>query len=74
MTFAGTLLGGYLAHALLAVWALPVALLAVYLLSFAGRLAGAFLTLRIRDPARYPESAEQVWRRFERRLVTNGRR
>lgn len=72
-TFAGSLIGGYAARALQAVWPLTAALMAVYLLSFAGRTAGAFLSLRLRDPAKYPESADHVWRRFQHYLV-NGRR
>jgi len=72
VTFAGTLIGGYLAHALLAVWALPVALMAVYLVSAAGRAAGAFLSLRIHDPARYPESVGEVWERFEHQIRNGG--
>ncbi len=64
VTFAGSLLGGYLAHALTGVWPLWVALLAVYLISFAGRTVGAVLCLRIRDPAKYPESVDDVWQRF----------
>ena len=77
VTFAGTLVGGYLASALQAVWAVPVALLAVYLLSATGRAAGALLCLRIQDPAKYPESAGEVWQRFEHHLRddrANGRR
>jgi MFS family permease len=73
VTFAGTLLGGYLAHALGGwtgdVW---LGLLAVYLISFAGRSVGAFLCLRVRDPTKYPESFDQVWQRLEHFFV-NGR-
>lgn len=73
VTFAGTVAGGYLAHlfeGLLAdLWA---GLFLVYMVSFVGRAVGAFLTLRIQDPTRYPESMDQVWRRFEHHLI-NGR-
>ena len=71
VTFAGTLLGGYLAHVLLDVWGGNVwlALLAVYLISSAGRTIGAFLCLRIRDPAKYPEGVEDVWGRFHRHFA-----
>jgi len=72
VTFAGSLLGGYAAWALRAVWPLWLALLAMYLVSAAGRTAGAFLCLHIRDPATYPEAAGSVWRRFEHHHV-NGR-
>ena len=66
VTFAGSLIGGYLARLLSGSWSLWLALLAVYLISFAGRTVGAVLCLRIRDPANYPESVNDVWRRFQR--------
>jgi len=73
VTFAGTVLGGYLARLFEGILAdLWAGLLLVYILSFVGRSVGAFLTLRIQDPIRYPESIDQVWRRFEHHLV-NGR-
>ena len=73
VTFAGTVLGGYLASLFEGILAdLWAGLLLVYLLSFVGRSAGAFLSLRIREPTRYPESIDHVWRRFEHYLV-NGR-
>ncbi|HEV8594676.1 MAG TPA: MFS transporter, partial [Thermoplasmata archaeon] len=66
-SFAGSLLGGYAARGLQAVWPgnLWLALLVVYLVSMTGRAAGAFLTLKIHDPTSYPESADEVWRRFQ---------
>ncbi len=74
VTFAGTLLGGYLARASEgALGSLWLGLLAVYLISFVGRTAGAILSLRIRDPTKYPESVDQVWRRFEHYLVNERR-
>lgn len=75
VTFVGSLLGGYAARALQDAWAGNVwlALLVVYLVSFVGRGVGAYLCMRIRDPASYPESANAMWRRFEAR-VTNGSR
>ena len=73
VTFAGTVLGGYLARVFEGILAdLWAGLFLVYMLSFVGRSVGAFLTLRIQDPTRYPESIDQVWRRFEHHLV-NGR-
>jgi len=74
VTFVGSLMGGYLAGALVRAWPANVwlALLVVYMISFVGRAAGAFLCLRIRDPAAYPEAARSVWRGFEHRLG-NGR-
>jgi hypothetical protein len=42
------------------------------MVSFAGRAAGAFLSLKIRDPTKYPESLDQVWQRFEH-FLANGR-
>jgi len=73
VTFAGTVLGGYLARLFEGILAdLWAGLFLVYMLSFVGRSVGAFLTLRIQDPTRYPESIDQVWRRFEHHLV-NGR-
>ena len=75
VTFAGTLIGGYLAHVLAGVWPgnLWAALFVVYMISFVGRGVGAFWTLRIRDPAKYPEPIDNVLRRFNEYLV-NGRR
>lgn len=72
-TFAGTLVGGYLATLLAVGLSLTTALLIVYFLSFAGRMAGALLTMRVRDPTEYPETFGQVWRRFER-YFADGRR
>jgi MFS family permease len=73
VTFAGTVLGGYLARLFEGILAdLWTGLFLVYMLSFVGRFAGAFLSLRIRDPTKYPESIDQVWRRFEHFFV-NGR-
>src|SRR2546427_7305700 len=73
VTFAGSLIAGYAAKFLdAALGNLWLALLAVYMVSLAGRLVGAVLTLRIRDPAAYPESMNDVWRRFPRDFV-NGR-
>ncbi len=65
-SFGGSLLGGYAAHALLGLWPgnLWLALFVVYMVCLAGRAAGAYLTLGIRDPATYPEAADAVWRRF----------
>lgn len=73
LTFTGTVLGGYVARMFEGVFGdLWLALLFAYVLSFAGRAVGAVLCLRIRDPTKYPESIDQVWRRFEHFLV-NGR-
>jgi len=73
VTFAGTVLGGYLARLFEGILAdLWTGLFLVYMLSFVGRFAGAFLSLRIRDPTKYPESIDQVWRRFEHFFI-NGR-
>jgi len=65
VTFAGCLISGYTANWLTGIWGdVWLALLAMYLVSSAGRTAGAFLCLRIRDPTRYPESVNDVWRHF----------
>ena len=73
VTFVGSLAAGYAASWLAAAWGnLWLALLALYLVSFVGRAAGAFLCLRIVDPTKYPESANDVWRRF-RHHPANGR-
>ena len=74
VTFAGSLVGGYLARGLATVWPgnLWLALLVVYMISFVGRAAGAFLCLRIPESPGYPERAGAVWRRFEHNLA-NGR-
>jgi MFS family permease len=73
VTFAGTVLGGYLARVLEGVLGnLWRGLFVVYMVSFAGRAAGAFLSLKIRDPTKYPESLDQVWQRFEH-FLANGR-
>ena len=75
VTFAGTLIGGYLAHVLTDAWPgnLWLALFVVYMISFVGRGVGAFLSLRIRDPTKYPEPFDNVLTRFNQYLV-NGRR
>ncbi len=73
VTFAGCLISGYTANWLTGVWGDAwLALLAMYLVSFAGRSVGAFLCLRIRDPTGYPESVNDVWRRFHHHTA-NGR-
>jgi len=75
VTFAGTLVGGYLAHLLMDAWAgnLWLALFVVYMICFAGRAIGAFWSLSIRDPATYPDPVDNVLRRFNEYFV-NGRR
>jgi len=60
VTFVGSLIGGYMASYLMGFWGLWYALLAVYLLSFAGRLAGAIWTLRVKECRNYPERMRDV--------------
>ena len=60
VTFVGSLIGGYLAEALMGAWGMWLGLLAVYLMSTSGRLAGAVMTLRLKDCRRYPERMKDV--------------
>jgi len=60
VTFVGSLIGGYMAEYLMGFWGLWYALLTVYLLSFAGRLAGAIWTLKVKECRNYPERMRDV--------------
>jgi DHA1 family multidrug resistance protein-like MFS transporter len=60
VTFVGSLIGGYMAFYLTDPWGLWYALLAVYAVSFAGRLAGAIWTLKVKELRNYPERMRDV--------------
>jgi len=60
VTFVGSLIGGYMANYLMGFWGLWYGLLAVYMVSFAGRLAGAIWTLKVKECHNYPERMRDV--------------
>ena len=60
VTFVGSLMGGYLATFFIGVWGLWFGLLVVYMISFGGRLAGAFWTLNVKERRKYPERMRDV--------------
>jgi MFS family permease len=60
VTFVGSLIGGYMANYLMGFWGLWYGLLAVYTVSFAGRLAGAIWTLKVKECRNYPERMRDV--------------
>ncbi len=61
VTFVGSLVGGYLATVFIGITgSLWLGLLVVYLISFSGRLSGAVMSLKIRDPRIYPERITDV--------------
>jgi DHA1 family multidrug resistance protein-like MFS transporter len=60
VTFVGSLIGGYMANYLMGFWGLWFGLLVVYIVSFAGRLAGAIWTLKVKECRNYPERMRDV--------------
>ena len=67
-TFFGAVIGGYIATHFIAIWELRWALFVVYAISFVGRVVGAFLFLRVKEPRRYPESLKEVLERSSQQL------
>lgn len=59
ITFVGSIIGGFAAQFFSLIYGLYYGLLSMYLLSFMGRVTGAFLFLRVKERRKYPASIGQ---------------